>query len=410
MLPLLPLALSVVPELIKLIAGDKAGAVATTVANVVQEVTGTTDPAEAQGKLTADPALTAQLRIRLAEIALEAQKATDLAAEQKRQAELAALQKALENTQGARQTMVDLAKTGSAIAWGAPLVSAIVTAGFFIFLIVLIKTDLSTNTTVANVINITVGALAAAFATVVNFWLGSSQGSREKDTTNRTLQEAALSLTASTVDRTERAVQAVAAVASASTKNVTPQQATATPTADAKFDQCLAVVLENEGGFSDHPRDRGGATNLGITLRTLAEWQGLAYDDLDPGGKEKLLAELKTLTRREAAEIYRANYWLPMRCGDLPNGVDLMVFDFGVNAGPRRSVKLLQRVTGVIDDGSVGPKTLAAVCAANPLDLIGELADERLAYYRSLDNFDAFGNGWTNRTRHVSTVARAMAC
>lgn len=136
MLPLIPLALSIVPELIKMIAGDKAGAVATTVANVVQEVTGTPDAAEAQRKLAADPALAAQLRVRLAEIALETQKAMDLAAEQQRQAELAAIQKALENTQGARSTMVDLVKSGSAIAWGAPLVSAIVTAGFFIFLIV----------------------------------------------------------------------------------------------------------------------------------------------------------------------------------------------------------------------------------------------------------------------------------
>jgi len=403
MLPLIPLALSIVPELIKMIAGDKAGAVATTVANVVQEVTGTPDVAEAQRKLAADPALAAQLRVRLAEIALETQKAMDLAAEQQRQAELAAIQKALENTQGARSTMVDLVKSGSAIAWGAPLVSAIVTAGFFIFLIVLIHTDLRDNPTVANVINITVGALAAAFATVVNFWLGSSQGSRDKDATNRSLQEAALNLTASTADRSERAVQAIAAAGTAK------QAAPAAPTGDAKFDKCLAVVLESEGGFSDHPRDRGGATNLGITLRTLADWQGLKLDELTAADKDKLLADLKALTRREAAEIYRANYWLPMRCGDLPAGIDLMVFDFGVNAGPRRSVKLLQRAAGVTDDGSVGPKTLAAVMAADPLAMIAEMADERLAYYRSLDNFDAFGAGWTNRTQQVSALARAMS-
>jgi len=169
------------------------------------------------------------------------------------------------------------------------------------------------------------------------------------------------------------------------------------------------VVLESEGGFSDHPRDRGGATNLGITLRTLADWQGLKLDELTAADKEKLLADLKALTRREAAEIYRANYWLPMRCGDLPAGIDLMVFDFGVNAGPRRSVKLLQRAAGVTDDGSVGPKTLAAVMAADPLAMIAEMADERLAYYRSLDNFDAFGAGWTNRTQQVSALARAMS-
>lgn len=85
-----------------------------------------------------------------------------------------------------------------------------------------------------------------------------------------------------------------------------------------------------------------------------------------------------------------------------------MVFDFGVNAGPRRSVKLLQRAAGVTDDGSVGPKTLAAVMAADRLAMIGEMAENRLAYYRSLENFDVFGAGWTNRTQQVSALARAM--
>ncbi|WP_300450854.1 glycosyl hydrolase 108 family protein [Accumulibacter sp.] len=401
MLPLIPLALSIVPELIKMVAGDKAGVVASTVANVVQEVTGTPDALEAQRKLAADPALAVQLRVRLAEIALETQKAIDLAAEQQRQAELSAIQKALENTQGARSTMVDLVQSGSAIAWGAPVVSVIVTAGFFLFLIVLINTRLEDNPLVANAINITVGALAAAFATVVNFWLGSSQSSRDKDATNRSLQEVALNLTASTADRTERVVQAIAAGGAR-------PAAPAAPTSDAKFDKCLAVVLDHEGGFSDHARDPGGPTNLGITLRTLADWQGLKLDELADDAKEKLIADLKALTRREAAEIYRANYWLPMRCGDLPAGVDLMVFDFGVNAGPRRSVKLLQRAAGVTDDGSVGPKTLAAVMAADQLAMIGEMSENRLAYYRSLENFDVFGAGWTNRTQQVSALARAM--
>ncbi len=75
MLPLIPIALSVVPELIKLIAGDRAGSVATQVAGVVQAVTGTADPVEAQKRLSEDSAVATQLRVRLAEIALEAQKA-----------------------------------------------------------------------------------------------------------------------------------------------------------------------------------------------------------------------------------------------------------------------------------------------------------------------------------------------
>ncbi|HPU79674.1 glycosyl hydrolase 108 family protein [Accumulibacter sp.] len=403
MLPLVPLALSIVPELIKMIAGDKAGDVATTVANVVQEVTGTPDAAEAQRKLASDPALASQLRIRLAEIALETQKAMDSAAEQKRQAELAAQQKALENTQGARSTMVDLVKSGSSIAWGAPVVSVIVTVGFFGILLVLILSDKAFPAELTSIINITVGALAAAFATVVNFWLGSSQGSRDKDSTARDLQTATLNLQATHAAATERMVQTLAAAASPAVPAAKPASS-----GDANFESCLAIVVDKEGGFSDHPRDRGGPTNLGITLRTLASWQGLNFEEITEEAKAKLLADLKALTKREAAEIYRANYWLPMRCGDLPRGVDLMLFDFGVNAGPRTSVKLMQRAVGVTADGSLGPQTLAAATATDAGKLIDALAEARLAYYRSLDNFDVFGAGWSKRTSEVAALAHSM--
>jgi lysozyme family protein len=112
------------------------------------------------------------------------------------------------------------------------------------------------------------------------------------------------------------------------------------------------------------------------------------------------------VTRREAADIYRQRYWRPMHCGELPAGVDLMVFDFGVNAGPGTSVKMLQRAVGVVDDGSVGPRTLAAVKAA--AGLIDALVEARLAHYRSLSNFATYGNGWTSRTRQVADLARGM--
>lgn len=396
MLPLIPIALSVVPELIKLIAGDRAGSVATQVAGVVQAVTGTADPVEAQKRLSEDSAVATQLRVRLAEIALEAQKAQLVAEEQRRQAELSEMQKALENTQGARSSMIDLVRSGSPIAWGAPVVSIIVTGGFFLFLIILmiggIRTDAG-NQTVANIINIAVGALATAFATVVNFWLGSSKGSRDKDEQVARVQAAAMEQVTRSAQQPPPAVVAAAPAA---------------PDGDALFEQCLAVVLDKEGGFSDHPQDRGGPTNLGITWKTFADWKGISHDDLSPEGREKLVAELKGLTRREAAEIYRANYWLPMRCGDLPGPVALMLFDFGVNAGSRTAVKALQRVAGVTDDGSMGPKTLAAIRAVDPVRLLDQLAEARLAHYRGLADFATFGNGWVARTQQVVALARAL--
>jgi len=392
MLPLIPLALSVVPELIRLIAGDRAGAVAGQVAGAVQAVTGTPDPAEAQRKLAEDPALAAQLRLRLAEIALESQRAADLAAEQTRQAELATLQKSLENTQGARASLIDLVRAGSPVAWGAPMVSAIVAIGFFAFLMMLMWGGIGAggDPAVASIVNIAVGALATAFATVVNFWLGSSQGSRAKDAQVSALQEAALGM----------------ARAAPPAPAEPPRPAVAE--GDRLFEQCLAVVLDKEGGFVDHPEDRGGPTNMGITLRTLASWKGLAVDGLSAEGRARLVAELRGLSRREAGEIYRAAFWLPMRCGDLPPGVALSVFDFGVTAGPRMAVKLLQRAVGVTDDGSVGPLTLAAVRARDAGALVSALSEARLAYYRALPDAATFGEGWANRTRQVAALAAAM--
>jgi hypothetical protein len=98
----------------------------------------------------------------------------------KREAQLAQFRAEIEDTKGARSTFAALALANNPMAWGAPVVSLLVTVGFFGILTLLIfgvGGDLTSN----QIINITVGALAAAFATVVSFWLGSSQGSRQKD-------------------------------------------------------------------------------------------------------------------------------------------------------------------------------------------------------------------------------------
>ena len=86
-----------------------------------------------------------------------------------------------------------------------------------------------------------------------------------------------------------------------------------------------------------------------------------------------------------------------------------MVFDFGVNAGPGRSVRLLQRCAGVAADGSIGPVTLAAVRACRAPDLIARLAEGRLSYYRGLEGFAHFGRGWTRRVDGARQAALAMA-
>jgi lysozyme family protein len=169
-----------------------------------------------------------------------------------------------------------------------------------------------------------------------------------------------------------------------------------------KFDICLAFTLRQEGGYVDDPADPGGATNMGITLATYREWS----DDPRLGD-----LQVKDLTLKTASAIYRSLYWNPLRADALPPGVDLSVFDMGVNAGIWRSARLLQRAlgfTGEEVDGSIGPETLAAANRFDALTLVNNLADRQTAYYRSLANFPIFGTGWLRRTRARRDAALAM--
>ena len=106
---------------------------------------------------------------------------------------------------------------------------------------------------------------------------------------------------------------------------------------------------------------------------------------------------------------YRTHYWNTIRGDDLPAGIDLMVFDFGVNAGPARAVRLLQEAVGAFPDGAIGPATLRAVRGVNDTAaLVDRLAAARIAYYRSLGTFAAFGCGWVKRVEQVRQKARGM--
>jgi lysozyme family protein len=163
------------------------------------------------------------------------------------------------------------------------------------------------------------------------------------------------------------------------------------------FGRILEHVLAFEGGYSDHPSDPGGATKYGITRATLTTWRR----------REVTKAEVKSLTVEEAGEIYRAKYWDRIKGDLLPAGVDLAVMDCCVNQGEGRAVRLLQMALGVAVDGKLGPKTLAAVEAADPLALILEFQARRMnAYGLLVGLFRTFGLGWSRRL--TATVRAAL--
>ena len=160
---------------------------------------------------------------------------------------------------------------------------------------------------------------------------------------------------------------------------------------DSNYDPCYRFTQQWEGGYVNHPSDPGGCTNKGITIHTLRAWRGTncTCDDI------------KTLSDDEAGQIYASNYWRPVWGGELPNGLDLCVWDWGVNSGPRRAVKKLQQMVGSSADGKMGPNTMAAVRVY--VDKVGiataitDYLNIRQTYYESLSTFNTFGKGWTNR-------------
>src|SRR5882672_6955907 len=105
------------------------------------------------------------------------------------------------------------------------------------------------------------------------------------------------------------------------------------------FRLAVAFTLSKavEGGFVDDEDDPGGATNMGITHKTLTEWRGVPVS----------VDDVKNLTRDEALQIYQARYWNPNKSDDLPAPVAVVLFDGAVNSGPGESAKFLQRALEV---------------------------------------------------------------
>ena len=411
--PLLAVAMALVPAIARAIANDRGGAVAASVSKTVAEMTGATDPAAARARLDDDPELQATLQIRLAEIA-DAREQERFAAEaatrreaadaeaKRRDDELKALSAKLDDVADARASAARLASIGGPASWGPLLVSTIVTIGFFgvlaLFIAIMLIGVSGVDQTFMQIVNISIGALTVAFSTVVTFWLGSSEGSRRKD------QLAAENRAQQTERDRELIADQKAFAETMVDKTVAPPTATGGPAGPSEaprgsnFRRCVDVVLAREGGFVDHPKDPGGATKYGITLATLA----------DSRGKEVSAEDVKALELGEAREIYRSNYWNKLRCDDLPIGVDLLVFDFGVNAGPAASAKLLQKVVGAEQDGSVGDATLGAVGAARPREIIDEFTKLKMVRYKDMRGWDTFGDGWTARSDAVRNAALDM--
>lgn len=163
------------------------------------------------------------------------------------------------------------------------------------------------------------------------------------------------------------------------------------------------IRLEGAGKYVDRPTDRGGPTRWGITHKTLATARGVAAVKPE---------DVMDLTEDEAKEIYRTLFWNALNGDKLPSGIDFYVFQIAVLSGQLRASKMLQEVALKGDkdlkvDGQIGEKTLAAVRAMRPMDVLLKLSNKWLVHAVKIPG-EANDEGWVNRSSEGFSIAESL--
>jgi lysozyme family protein len=156
-------------------------------------------------------------------------------------------------------------------------------------------------------------------------------------------------------------------------------------------------ILQREGGFSNRKADRGGATNKGVTLTT---WRSVGYDKDGDGDID--VDDLRLLTDEEVVSVVlKPHYWDRYRADEIQSqSVANTLVDWLWMSG-RPAITRVQRLLGLTADSIVGPRTIAAINAANPSALFEQVRQLRLSFYDEIVARDASQranlNGWRNR-------------
>ncbi len=156
--------------------------------------------------------------------------------------------------------------------------------------------------------------------------------------------------------------------------------------------EMIKDIIRREGGFVNHPNDRGGATKYGITQKTLSNYRK----------HEVTIDDVRDIKMDDAEAIYAKNYYQQPHIDTLPEELQPFVFDSAVNHGTSRAIKFLQRACDVIEDGICGPRTRAAAADVG----LSELIAIRRQFFHAIVTKDptqaVFLTGWLNRLKEFT--------
>ena len=150
------------------------------------------------------------------------------------------------------------------------------------------------------------------------------------------------------------------------------------------YADALTYLYGEEGGYTV---DAGGPTRWGVT-EAVARAHGYAGD-------------MQSYPLQDASPVYKPDYWDAVRADELPEAVRFAVFDLAVNSGAHEARRILQRAAGVVDDGDLGPQSMAAIAAENPDALLRRVCGYRELLMIGLSNWPTDSKGWIRR---VATI------
>lgn len=154
-----------------------------------------------------------------------------------------------------------------------------------------------------------------------------------------------------------------------------------TPIYPEIFNKFFDRLLGSEGGYVFDKDDPGGETNWGISKRSYP------------------LLDIKNLTREDAKSIYFQDFWIKGQLHSFHSAVAFQMFDAAVNHGIPQSLIFLQKAAEVMQDGEIGPITIAAVNKLPLNDILLRYDAYRLFFYSNLPEkqWIKYSRGWVRR-------------
>lgn len=159
----------------------------------------------------------------------------------------------------------------------------------------------------------------------------------------------------------------------------------------ADFKKYAPKLLQLEGGYTNHPDDQGGPTNLGITLNTYRQYCG----------QEKTIKDLRNMSYGVWEKIMKDMYWDRCQADKIENqSVAEIVVDWCINSG-MIGLRRVQEIVGCKPDGIAGPITISMINSSDPESLFERIMSARKQFYVNIVKRNppqkVFMNGWMNR-------------